>query len=199
MIDKLFYRLSSITMESCDITKASYEVAKKTWLCMGCCSPKPGIREINVHLDVYPENIPLNFVNGCGLGIAQKALLWSLGEAEAQRDLYLGLVYGPDGHQLEEYVTYHSYPEIIVRGDQHANYRHCIECGRTLYFAMGKKYLYPAPPKGASIYYKGNGGLVITEELFQRLDVTQWHKLAVDALSVLDEPLDGLGILTGNN
>jgi hypothetical protein len=181
-------------MESCDITKISYEEARKSWLCMGCCSPKPSIREVDVYLDALPENIPLNFVNGCGLGIAKKAFLLELGETEAQRDLYLGRVYDPDGNQLDEYVSYHSYPEIIVRGDQHANYHRCIECGRIRYFAMGRQYLYPFPSsKESSIYYKGNGGLVITIDLFQRLNLAQWCKLAVDPLPVLDEPLDGFG------
>ncbi|MBP1151324.1 hypothetical protein [Methylocaldum sp. RMAD-M] len=196
MINKLFYRLSSTTTESCDITKADYEEARKTWLCLACCSPKPGVREIDVYLDLYPEDIPLNFINGCGLGIAQKAFLCSLGEDEAQRDLYLGQVYGPDGTRLDKYVSYHSYPQIIVRGNQHVACRRCTECGRTVYFAMGKQYLYPLPPQGKSIYYKGNGGLVVTEELFQRIDVSRWKKLATEALPVLDEPLDGLGDLT---
>ncbi len=51
------------------------------------------------------------------------------------------------------------------------------------------------PPPGISIFDKGNGELVVTEELMKRISLRTWRKLKGARLFVLDCPRDGLGVL----
>ena len=60
---------------------------------------------------------------------------------------------------------------------------------------MGKKYLYPAPPLSVAIFYGGQGGLVLAEEVFLQADISKGRHLYIEELPVLDAPRDGLGEL----
>jgi hypothetical protein len=62
---------------------------------------------------------------------------------------------------------------------------------------MGKK-LCPNPPADANIFDAGEGWLVVTEKVFQRVTVNRWTRLSFDKLPVLDPPKDGLPVLLGD-
>jgi len=57
---------------------------------------------------------------------------------------------------------------------------------------MGQLYLYPPPPVNVSIFDAGNGGLVVTEELVNQLNLNAWRKLDCTKLPVQNIPKDGL-------
>jgi hypothetical protein len=135
---------------------------------------------------------PLNFINGCSLGVANRDFLLMLGGNLIERDLYLGRVYGPNGVLQRGWVTFRGRRSVIVRGTQHVSYRRCELCGQQVYFAMGPPYLCPAPPPDASLYEAGIGALLVPKELYERIDVGSWPELAVDELGVVDRPQDGL-------
>ncbi|MBI4661415.1 MAG: hypothetical protein HY735_21540 [Verrucomicrobia bacterium] len=179
------------------MAKEIYEAVRRTWLCRGCVSPKPGTPEVDATIqELEPDNTPINIVNGCGLGIARKEFLFALGEDVIRRYLFLGRVFRQDGAELENWVTFHGKHEIIVRGSKHVSFRKCPECGKRLYFAMGKRYLYPEPPKGIEMFDSGCGGLVVTERLVVRITLNKWRKLACIKLPVFSAPKDGLAELT---
>jgi hypothetical protein len=109
--------------------------------------------------------------------MASMAFLDALGTDLIQRDLYLGRVYGPDGQELREWATLRGKHRLTVRGTKNVSYRRCAQCGRDVYFAMGKKYLYPGPPPDIAIFESDLCGLVLTEETFLRAGVETWRGL----------------------
>jgi hypothetical protein len=83
---------------------------------------------------------------------------------------------------------------VIVRGSEHVSHRVCRVCNLHGYFAMGERYLFPAPRSDASIL-EGIGTLVLRPETVDERELEGWPKLGVDTLKVLAEPRDGLGEL----
>jgi hypothetical protein len=122
-------------------------------------------------------------------------LLEQLGTEEVERDLMLGRVFGPDGKVIPNWVTFRGKHYLIVRGAKHAGSRRCPACGRALYFAMGKGFLYPMPPAGIDIFEGSRFGLVLTERIFDRLDLGKWGKFGIEKLDVPAVPPDALGVL----
>jgi hypothetical protein len=68
-------------------------------------------------------------------------------------------------------------------------------CGRHIYHATGRSYLYPAPRADALIHGSNLGGLVVTPEIAERVRAKRWRKVAIEELPVLDPPPDGFGTL----
>lgn len=189
--------LETLTMDPCGLTKQAYAEARASWLCTGCCVPKPDVRNLDAILQEPPADKPLNFIGGCGLSVVYKPFLDRLPAHLIERDLYLGRVYNIDGSLIDDWVTYRGKRRLIIRGTKEAGYRTCTDCGRHVYFAMGKKYLYPKPPDDVTIFERaGGGGFIIPQDLFTQLDLGKWRKLSIDKLPVLDVPTDGLGELS---
>ena len=183
-------------MNPCTMVKPVYEQARMTWLCTGCAFPKPDTKVVDATIqEEKPDNTPLNMISGCGVGIARKDFLFSFGEDLVRQHLYLGQVFAPDNRLLENWVTFVGRHRIIVRGSKNAGVRRCVKCGRNVYFAMGQLYLYPEPPRDIAIFDAGNGRLVVSEALIERVKLNAWRKLDCIALQVLDFPRDGLGDL----
>ena len=169
----MFVCLQSTTMNPCFLAEDAYAEAKRSWLCSGCCSPKPGFGAVDARLQEAPKDKPLNFVMGCGLPVAYGKFLDRLGESLVERDLSLGQVFGPDGTRLEDWVTFRGRRRLIIRGSREVSYRRCTECGRDVYFAMGKRYLYPNPPQDVALFESDLFGLVLPEEIFLRVAIEE--------------------------
>jgi hypothetical protein len=142
-----------------------------------------------------PADPPLNFINGCSLGVVRRDFLEELGMDIVHNYLFIGDLFGPDGHSIENWLTFRGKLRLIIRGTKNVSYRQCSECGRVVYFAMGKRYLYPAPPEHVELFESHLNGLILHENLFSRLNLARWPKVTVDALSVLSKPKDSLGTL----
>jgi hypothetical protein len=192
-----YVELRSLTMNPCDLTLEAHAEAQRTWLCAECGRPKKGVGVFEAHLAALPRDPPLNFLNGTLVGVAYKPFLNRFPASAVEHDLYLGPVYGPKGNLLADWVTFHGRVRLIVRGSKHVSHRKCPNCNRDGYFAMGKPYLYPAPPGGAVLYESGRGGLILSMELYETLDLGKWRKLSIQQLNVVDAPRDGLGELVG--
>jgi hypothetical protein len=141
--------------------------------------------------DSEPDNTPLNFISGCGLGLLRRDFIDALGWNFVMRDLYLGQVFGPEG-LLPQWATFIGRRKIIVRGSRNVTFRHCSTCGRPMYFATGTKYLSPKPQEEVAIFDGGNGSLVVSEEIGQSIAPKAWRKLSRTQLTILQHPLDGL-------
>jgi hypothetical protein len=193
MSEEHFYHLHSTGIEPCSMTKDAYERARATWLCPGCAAPKPGTAAVDVHIqEKAPSEKPLSFANGCGVPLANREFLLSLGTDVVQRDLYLGKVFGPRGNVLDDWVTFRGRRRVIVRGSKNVSHRQCNVCARHVYFAMGSRYLFPPPGSDASIHESDLFGLVVTPELAARVTVNRWPKLGVEELKVVEKPKDAL-------
>jgi len=177
-------------------------LAAQTWCCRGCHAPRPTIAEtIDVRIqDATPADPPLNFVFGYSLGLARYDFLAALGPTEVERDLFVGRLLRPDGSTITDWVTYHGRHRIMIRASKNVSYRRCDECGRVVYFGMGKRYLYPPPPDQGDIFVSDWSGLVVREHIMARVNLNKWKKVKVEKLPVVNKPRDSLGeLIPGEN
>ena len=190
-----FTHLYSNGMSPCSLDKDNYAVATETWLCTGCGAPRPDVGSIDVQIqETLPDDAPLTFVNGCGVILARRDFLDSLPVVDIRSNVTLGTVRGASGTSLDDWSTVRCRSRLIVRGNRNVSYRQCTVCGRHVYFAMGSRYLYPAPLQGCSIFESDLYGLVLAHGPFPQLP--RWPKVAVDLLRIATRPQDGLGDLT---
>lgn len=188
-----WFHIQSATMEPCALADDAYVEAQQTWLCQGCGAPKPDVRAVDVRLQDVPGTAEeMTFVGGVGVPIARKSFLLTLGSDVVLKNLFLGKVMDARGKPLPDWVTFRGRRRVIIRGSEKVSRRVCAVCGRHVYFAMGKRYLSPAPPP-ETVLESDLFGLVLPDDLRARLDVTDAEKsfLAVEELPVLSEPLDG--------
>jgi hypothetical protein len=173
------------------------EQESQLWRCGSCSRIKAKTGAIKAVIQESPlDRVALNFVFGYDLGIAHKEFLNSLGIGIVNRHLELGPLFSEDRGLLDQWVTFHGKARIFVRGSLRAQYRKCTECDRYQYFGIGKHYLYPEPLEGVCIFYSGNGGIVVVEELLDHVAVNKWRDLKCEELPVLSSPLDGFDELT---
>ena len=193
----LFFHLTTLTRHPCFQMKEAHAEAMRTTLCPGCAHPRVEAEGIDVWLQEKrpPRDKPLNFLWGCGIGLIHRELIELIGLAAVERDLYLGLVSDESRRECVEWRTFHGRYTLLFRGSTEAGYRTCAVCGRNIYSAMGKPFLYPAPPNDAMIYGSNLGGLIVPPEIAERVRAKGWRKVSIEKLPVLDEPIDGLGLL----
>lgn len=191
--NRTYFYLSTKGMEPCFLTKDKHQEAVRTWLCRGCKWPKKGIGAVDVTLEgKRPPKTPINFVFAASVGVAQRDFLEELGRETVQRDLLLGKVFNESNKELSDYISFRGRNALIVRGTKDARYRTCNECGRHLYFANPKWYLYPQPPPDFEVFESHSHQLILSETVFKRLTLNKWKRsLYVAELEVLDAPLDG--------
>jgi hypothetical protein len=190
-----FYHLKITGLSACSLEKGAYARAQETWLCAGCNYPKPGAGAVDVTLqNKRPTPSPLTFVMGCGVPVARRDFLSSLGEINVERDLELGRVLGSDGREIEDWATCRGRNFLFVRGASNVSFRCCEVCGRKLYFSTGKKYLFPEPRADFGIFESSLFGLIVSQNIYEGIDVSKWPNLGIERLEVSKSALDGLGI-----
>jgi hypothetical protein len=191
-----YYHLEVSALDTSEMAREARGVAECTWLCPGCRFPKPGATSIDVELDRRgPVNAPVDFVYGFGVPIAEKALIDCFGREAIERDLHLGKVSVLGSGVLDEWVSVRPRRVVTIRGTKQVSHRRCPVCGRLLYFAMGARYLFPAPPPEHEIFERSGDSLVISQRLFDQLPQGKWSNLTCRRVAVLDAPKDGLGVL----
>jgi hypothetical protein len=190
-----FIHLSYTGKEPCTLSRNAYSTALKTWLCQGCGRPYPSVQTVDAELGEGPSDAPLTFVSGCGIIVAHRDLLRLFDSERIARDLFLGTVKDRSGKVDPDWLTVRGRRRLIVRGSEDVSHRRCELCGRTVYFAMGEEYLFPAPPPDASIY-EGDLTLVVERNVIKDdAALTWWPRLEVKDLIVFEKPRDGLGDL----
>lgn len=160
-------------------------------VCNGCVHYTDAPAEIHVVVqDPSAGRHGLNIVQGCNLGVAKTQLLAAL-SPEVTSQLFLGTVTSETGRELRGVRTFRAKRSILVRADAHADFRYCPDCGRLCYFALGKSYLYPAPPADVCAFDSGLGGLVIRADCFRAESFPKFTGVRIEELGVASEPSDG--------
>ena len=191
-----FLYLQSGGLNPSSLKKSAYAAAKETWLCTGCAAPKPSVGAVDVRIQARPDDAPLTLVFGCGVLLGRRDLLEAFRPECVAADLMLGTVKGWSGELLSDWVTVRGRHPLLVRGSEHVSYRKCQVCGRHAYFALGERYLYPAPASSASIYEDYDSSLVVADGAISDQEAFEsWPMLRVKKLKVLEKPRDGLGEL----
>ena len=190
---KAFVHLHSPGMNPCTLEKKAYAAASTSWLCTSCGSPRPSVGAINVQIqEERPAELPITFVNGCGVVLVHRDLLEMLGAVTIKADLLVGKVGSPAG-KLSDWMTVRGRRRVIIRGSQNVTYRRCESCGRHVYFATGERYLFPTPEGESLIYESDLYGLVVEPSVVAGRPLSRWPRLGVEVLKVLSEPRDSLG------
>lgn len=190
-----YIHYSSKTMDPCSLGRGAYEEAKATWLCTGCCSPKPSVKRVDVHIQEERPDGPLNIVNGCGVALARRSFLMRFGEERVAKHLGLGEVYRASGSIIPDWVTFIGRHMLFVRGSRNATSTICSECGQGLYFAMGRRYLCPQPADDVELFESHLWGLIVPEGIAEAIGIGEPESVWVERLEVLSAPLDGLPAL----
>jgi rubredoxin len=189
----IFYYIGMRGTDACGLTKSAFQEARRTWLCPGCNAPKPGLTAIDLKLQGknLPKN-PLNIVFGAGIGVARREFLEEFGPEIIKRDLYIGRVRNEDDVELPDFVSFRGRHNVLVRGVHLAGYRTCADCGRNVYYAGPKWYLYPAPAPGVDLFESNTHQLVSSEKAFENLTPKRWNRrVHLTKLHILEKPLDG--------
>jgi hypothetical protein len=141
----------------------------------------------------------LTFVSGLSVGLMNEKLLGLLDSQSVSTDLILDPVYDLDGVLVEEWKAFRAKERVIIRGSKNVTCRVCTECGRNVYFAMGKRYLFPAPSGKRRILGSDLYGLVIPQNDFDRFERKELTGVTIDKLEVREVANDGLGAIRWNS
>ena len=191
----MYWSLSPQSTDTCVLTHESRRHAIGSWLCGGCNVPRPCTTHIDLQLMDANPLPPLDFVSGCGVPLIHRDLLTQLPQASLTSELWVGKASDATGRDMDDWRTVRGRNRIIVRGSSHVSHRVCVVCKRDVYFAMGHRYLYPAPPNSVSVFESDLFGLVLSEAVFRSLDLSAWPWLRPEHLDVSLTPKDGLGTL----
>ncbi len=129
---------------------------------------------------------------GVDVGFASKRLVEALPKV-VRSCLVLGCVISEDKGPLDEVVTFWCPFRAVIRGQHEAGFRYCPECGALLYFAMGRRYLSPAPEGNPVVCYAGHGRILVRDDSINVSQFPKFYAVGVEPIPILDVPLDGLG------
>ncbi len=140
-----------------------------------------------------PPAASLCWVYGFGLGLVARSFLARTGWQLVERELTLGKIFGADGREWTEFATFRARAFGQIRGEKDVSLRVCATCGRNLYWSrLHRPYLYPAPPPEHPLFESSSLGLVMSEELFARANLSKSMGVYIDQLKVLDSPRDNM-------
>lgn len=196
-MSKQYWHLYPQSLGTCTMEKGFFGGSGPDWLCTGCAAPRPEVQSVDVCIQERRLNpkAPLSFVFGYGVGIAHLGLLDELGIEQVASDLWLGVVLDDERRPFKDWVTLRGRQRAIIRGSKDVSNRICQVCGRNIYYAGGKRYLYPEPKSAHQIIETDLRGLLVPPEILPQGLRERWPKLGIETLSVRLAPEDGLGQL----
>jgi hypothetical protein len=190
-----FIHLHPVGSDCCTLEKSANPKEVEAWLCLECGTCKPSLSPVDVRIQESSPQGSITFVNGYGITIVKRDFLEALGLERVKPYLAIGTVYGRSGELMPDWVTVRARHRLIVRGSKNVSYRDCKTCGKQFYFAMGQRYLYPAPPPGVPLFESDLCGLIVSPEMLDGVPLSRWRKLGIEKLKVLLQPKDSLGEL----
>jgi hypothetical protein len=191
-----FIHLMPVGTDSCSYERSTFaDELKKAWQCPECGTCKPSAHSVDVQIQESYPGAPINFIYGCQITLVRRDFLEALGTERVNTCLTTGSVYGPSGQLMHDWVTVRGRYRLTVRGSTYAGCRTCKVCERQFYFAMGKRYLYPAPPLDIPLFESDLCGLIVSPEVLDGVSLSRWPKLEMEKLRVLSLPKDSLGSL----
>lgn len=130
------------------------------------------------------------------INVARVDFLSLFGDA-VQQHLQLGKVYLGDGTPQNDFVTFTAKRRLVIRGSRRSSYAGmCPACGRHKYIAFYPFYTLRAGYWKQPLYVPWREkGLVVSQELFSRIDRRKWKGISIFELPIVDEPRDGIDAL----
>ena len=192
-----YMHIKSTTMSPWSLTRSGYEVSNSPWMCTGCFRPKPASGPIDVQVDSgCSKQSPLNLISRCLLPVVNEGFIKDLALDAFGSDFLCGSIIDDRNRKVAGWSTVFGRHKIIVRGSAGVRNRKCDVCGQNSYFATGQRYLFPAPPKEATIFESHLCGFVVPSGLVDESRLKKWRGITTEHLEVLPAPLDNLGDLS---
>lgn len=163
--------------------------------CQECCTtPNEGRPPDVLKVKEIPSKVSVFSFTTCGFGVIATDLLEAMGN-DAARGLRLGKLADRKGEVLDGFRTFVAVERIILRGREQSLHHVCKSCGAMIYTYVPRESPYVTAEQVASrraIYGIESTGLLVDEELRDRIG-ERWSDLIVfDEVPVLDSPRDGL-------
>jgi hypothetical protein len=191
-----YHHFYSGTMNPCDINRQFHELAKTTWLCPGCFSPRPDVEAVDIKIDGRkPYGKFMTAAHGVFVPMVSQLFLDYLPKDLVKREFFIGRLIDPSDRPIDGWFTARCRSHVIIRGTKHAGVRRCPECGRSVYFGGLPRYLSPAPPAGHEIHESHLCGFILTETLAEKVQIPKLRGVIHERLKVRIPAPDGLGDL----
>jgi hypothetical protein len=191
------------TKSICEVDSVWRDEFSKTHMCPGLgCGAIIGLKShgVNIWLRDKPDISAVNAIIIPGVNIARCDFL-ELFADEVQRYLFLGEVF-VNGILCSNYVTFSGDKPLLIRGGAKSRFYGCCRmCGRIRYspaypWYVLKDYLLSDQP----VYEAWNaGGLVLNEELKNRIQRGKWKGIYITKLPIIEQPNDGIVDLPYSN
>jgi len=190
---KYLYRVH--TKSICHANRLWLSKFKKKYVCSECKRIKPEMqnKKIDVFLMEKPDKAAVNTVYPPGIDIVRTNFL-DLFANELDECLDIGKVYINDDTIVEEFVTFAGKKSMFLRGSEETSFRGvCQSCGQLRYLPQYPWYVMKESLIDQNICQAYPlDGLIITEELKNRIKKGKWKGIYITKLPVLDEPRDGI-------
>ena len=113
---------------------------------------------------------------------------------EISNYFYFGKVGIEGGEIVNSFTTLIGKNKLPLRGSKKSKYyRCCTKCSSHIYIPKYPWYVMEQALTGQAIYESyGLGGLIINEELRQRIDKSKWKGIDITELPVVTVPKDGI-------
>jgi len=187
----VFYLSTNVV---CDENRAWFEAFRSANQCTECGMLAPECRNgpVEVVVDQRPSQAAL-FAAHTPIGLGRVEFLRCFGEA-FDRQFSIGQVVHRRGQRLAEMASFVPRRPIVIRSPDPKCWI-CTTCGRFLYDRFGESDLFYVTKEslGDHLCHGTDGSsLVVTHELYERIDRHTWKSLVIRQLPVLDHPLDGI-------
>lgn len=138
------------------------------------------------------ELVGLSFIEGVLFQVASLEFLSAMTN-DITRYLMLGKVSCASGLELDDYATLWQSGLIRLRGGPSSYCWRCDNCQQVIYNPMGNRYVLRSELTSSPIQLT-EGGLVVHQEVRDRLVKRKWPRVKITKLPVLDHPRDGFPI-----
>lgn len=154
--------------------------------------PNPSIPQIKLKHRAMKTS--LNFINLItGLYTISEDFYKAVGKENITENFDTKPLLSCKGDVLEFPFVIKGKKQIIIRGDEKSQFRICSKCGNYLYFPCGKWYLVKNEIENIKIC-QAQIGLVVCQEIYERLKITKQIKLGILKLPLVDKPIDNIFI-----
>lgn len=173
-----------------------FESFRRANQCSGCGAIASALRQSGFDVPIHgrPPKGTVFWLDPVLIGAAPLDFVELL-MPEFAEHMSLGHLLSRHGKPIAGFVTFLGRQPIRLRGSVDSEYKVCDTCGRGLYGAADPRYILAADLKDQPIYEDYPCGLLLMDEIKNRIDRRKLKGVWAIDIPVLDEPRDGLGEL----